>query len=174
MVRSDVNNDLLWLLLVWLLRPAATTDGHVLVVRRNLWFLDVEMVERITVGSPQWRAWLERNERFTYDGPEGRCLLQKELVKGHPYWRAYKWHTRRLKSDKIYVGKLPDLPPEVLRAKVKTLCDLAKERRARHLAERARLRRGILAGRRRRRRERQRLMSSARRSVRTDDTFLFS
>lgn len=152
----EVKNDILWLLLLWLLRPHVSCDGRVMTVRRSIfWAVDFEMVERFEVGSSKWRAWVHENERFEYRGPEGYCVFRKEFVKGIGYWRAYKWHTRRLTGDRVYVGKIADMKPSAIQAKVWELSEQAGQRRRRYEAERERARRFRESRRRRWRRSRQ-------------------
>jgi LuxR family maltose regulon positive regulatory protein len=69
----------------------------------------------ITLGSPDWYAWLGDNVHFTFAGDLGTFTARKERrARGDEYWYVYRKHGGKL--HKAYLGRSADLSPERLYA----------------------------------------------------------
>src|SRR5262249_48742074 len=98
-------------------RMARTTA---LVRQDMLVWRDVSSEHTITVGTPEWHAWLDRSTAFAYEGVFGTCTAHKErFQRGGWYWRAYK--TREGKLWRAYLGKSEDIQPARLEAVARKL-----------------------------------------------------
>lgn len=139
----------LWILVIGQTR--ITCDGVHLTIDKNgfLW----ETTQQIKVGSLLWRQWIADHDRFNYSDGRVHCLFQKERRRHKYYWYAYKWHKHGKRAERVYVGKLEELSPMEIRAKVweleekaqLTLKELARRRRELERMRRRRKRRRALA-----------------------------
>ena len=67
----------------------------------------------ITLGSPDWYAWLGDNVHFTFAGDLGTFTARKERrARGDEYWYVYRKYAGKL--HKAYLGRSADLSPERL------------------------------------------------------------
>src|SRR5260370_31303743 len=71
----------------------------------------------LTVGTPEWYAWLAQAEAFAFTSPSGTFTARKEQAgnrRGGWYWKAYRKGGGKLSS--AYLGKSERVTIERLRA----------------------------------------------------------
>lgn len=66
----------------------------------------------ISLGSPQWFAWLEAHKRFKFKGANGHFSARCEKRHDGDYWYAYR--RRNGKLNKAYLGKSDALTQDAL------------------------------------------------------------
>jgi LuxR family transcriptional regulator, maltose regulon positive regulatory protein len=66
----------------------------------------------IPLDSPRWRAWLNANTSFIFEGGAGHFSAQREKRRGTDYWYGYR--RRGGKLFKVYLGKSGELSQERL------------------------------------------------------------
>src|SRR5258708_38156727 len=85
-----------------------------------------EHEQMLTVGTPQWYAWLAQAEAFAFTSPSGAFTARKEQAgnrRGGWYWKAYRKAGGKLSS--AYLGKSENLTVERLRAVATKLAGVA-------------------------------------------------
>jgi predicted ATPase len=102
-------------------KPTALVCDTLLVDRRE------EHELTLTVGTPEWYAWLAQAEAFAYMSPSGTFTARKEQAgnrRGGWYWKAYRKAGGKLSS--AYLGKSESLTVERLRAVATNLAGQAR------------------------------------------------
>lgn len=66
----------------------------------------------ISLGSPQWFAWLDTHLSFRYELPGATVTVRKEKRPAGVYWYAYRRVDGRLRN--CYVGRSEEVTPERL------------------------------------------------------------
>src|SRR3954462_16012264 len=98
-------------------RTTSRVDGDSLVLATN-------DGSRITVGTPEWFAWLESATTFAFTSPSGRVTARKEArARGALSWKAYHPYHRPL--HRAYRGKTAELTLERLISTAATLATAA-------------------------------------------------
>jgi predicted ATPase/DNA-binding CsgD family transcriptional regulator len=80
----------------------------------------------LTIGTPEWYAWLAQAEAFAFLSPSGTFTARKEQAgnrRGGWYWKAYRKAGGKLSS--AYLGKTENLTVERLRAVATKLAGVA-------------------------------------------------
>src|SRR5437879_13741665 len=92
-------------------KPIPLVRDTLLVDRRE------EHEQMLTVGTPEWYAWLTQAEAFAFTSPSGTFTARKEQAgnrRGGWYWKAYRKAGGKLAS--AYLGKSERVTLERLRA----------------------------------------------------------
>lgn len=90
-------------------KPTPLVRDTLLVDRRE------EQELTLTVGTPEWYAWLAQAEAFAYTSPSGTFTARKEQAgnrRGGWYWKAYRKAAGKLSL--AYLGKSESLTVERL------------------------------------------------------------
>jgi LuxR family maltose regulon positive regulatory protein len=77
--------------------------------------------QQITVGTPDWYAWLAAATTFRFHNGHGTFTAHRERAsnrRGGWYWKAY--YSQDGKRHRIYLGKAEDLTPDHLNAVMQT------------------------------------------------------
>jgi len=77
--------------------------------------------QQITVGTPDWYAWLATATSFRIHSAHGTFTARRERAsnrRGGWYWKVY--HTHDGKRHRVYLGKAEDLTPDHLNAVTQT------------------------------------------------------
>ncbi|MBX0331318.1 hypothetical protein K2Z83_27075 [Oscillochloris sp. ZM17-4] len=121
----DIQPFPLWLLsaLLFEQKYVYVNDSHLVIEKCNLLY---SQTLHISVGSADWLQWIERNSRFNFKNNKTYCLFQKERRGNRYYWYAYKWHTNKHGSERVYVGKLEELSPREITEKAMELDRMAQ------------------------------------------------
>ncbi len=85
-------------------KPIPLVRDTLLVDRRE------EHEQMLTVGTPEWYAWLAQAETFAFTSPSGTFTARKEQAgnrRGGWYWKAYRKGGGKLAS--AYLGKSESL-----------------------------------------------------------------
>jgi predicted ATPase/DNA-binding CsgD family transcriptional regulator len=101
-------------------KPIPLVRDTLLVDRRE------EHEQMLTVGTPEWYAWLAQAEAFAFMSPNGTFTARKEQAgnrRGGWYWKAYRKAGGKLAS--AYLGKSENLTVERLRAVATKLAGVA-------------------------------------------------
>ena len=78
----------------------------------------------ITVGSPEWYAWLEQATTFAFHSAQGSFTARKERrARGGWYWKAYRSRLGTLR--RAYLGKARDLTLDRLNDTAASLATIA-------------------------------------------------
>jgi len=102
-------------------KPIPLVRDTLLVDRRG------EHESMLTIGTPEWYAWLAQAEAFAFLSPSGTFTARKEQAgnrRGGWYWKAYRKDGGKLSS--AYLGKSESLTVERLRAAAKKLAGVAR------------------------------------------------
>src|SRR5437588_10466471 len=92
-------------------KPIPLVRDTFLVDRRE------EHEQTLTVGTPEWYAWLTQAEAFAFTSPSGSFTARKEQAgnrRGGWYWKAYRKAGGKLSS--AYLGKSENVTLERLHA----------------------------------------------------------
>src|SRR6266567_7900997 len=101
-------------------KPIPLVRDTLLVDRRE------EHEQTLTVGTPEWYAWLAQAEAFAFTSLSGTFTARKEQAgnrRGGWYWKAYRKAGGKLAS--AYLGKSESLTVERLRAVATKLAGVA-------------------------------------------------
>ena len=102
-------------------KPIPLVRDTLLVDRRE------EHEQMLTVGTPEWYAWLAQAEAFAFTSLSGTFTARKEQAgnrRGSWYWKAYRKAGGKLSS--AYLGKSENLTLERLRAIATKLAGAAR------------------------------------------------
>src|SRR5258708_4707364 len=102
-------------------KPIPLVRDTLLVDRRE------EHESMLTVGTPEWYAWLAQAEAFAFTSPSGTFTARKEQAgnrRGGWYWKAYRKGGGKLSS--AYLGKSKNLTVERLRAVATKLAGVSR------------------------------------------------